>query len=198
MDGSTPREPGRRRRSERLWLDAVETADDGLDWERAPRARRPRAVPSPAPSATPSPVPRATPSPVSGAGRAPAGRASVSRAWELQIASLAIGLLLGGLLALVALAGTRQFWLNVGGALVAFGLAFDLYARVIGTIAAREASETGWAIACAVGGSPVVAGHALMRRSGPAAPEMDTLAGLLALTLVLALLVASFAGSVRG
>jgi hypothetical protein len=163
MEGSTPREPGRRRRSERLWLDAVETADDGLDWERAP-----------------------------------AGRASVSRAWELQIASLAIGLLLGGLLALVALAGTRQFWLNVGGALVAFGLAFDLYARVIGTIAAREASETGWAIACAVGGSPVVAGHALMRRSGPAAPEMDTLAGLLALTLVLALLVASFAGSVRG
>lgn len=171
MEGSTSGERGRRSSRERLWLDAVDTADDGLDWERAPRAEGPAA-----------PIPRA----------------SVSRAWELQIAALAIGLMIGGLLLLVAVAGDQQFWLNVGGVLVVFGLAFDLYARVIGTIAAREASETGWALACAVGGSPVVAAHALTRRGGPVAPELDTLAGLLALTLVLALLVASFASSVRG
>jgi hypothetical protein len=173
MEGSTSREPGRRSRRERLWLDAVDTTDGGLDWEPAPRA----------PTESPA---------------APVPRASVSRAWELQIAALAIGLMIGGLLLLVAVAGDQQFWLNVGGVLVVFGLAFDLYARVIGTIAAREASETGWALACAVGGSPVVAAHALTRRGGPVAPELDTLAGLLALTLVLALLVASFASSVRG
>ena len=108
MEGSTSREPGRRSRRERLWLDAVDTTDGALDWEPAPRA----------PTESPA---------------APVPRASVSRAWELQIAALAIGLMIGGLLLLVAVAGDQQFWLNVGGVLVVFGLAFDLYARVIGT-----------------------------------------------------------------
>lgn len=194
MEGSGSREPGRgsrrRRRREPLWLDTVDAADEPLEWERAtparPRARSPR---RPAPA---RPTTRGRPR------REPARRTAVSRAWELQVAGLAIALLLAGLLLLLVVAGDAQFWLSVGGALVAFGLAFDLYARLIGTLAAHEASETAWAIACAVGGSPVVAAHALTGRRGPVAPELDTLAGLLALTFVLALLVASLSGAARG
>jgi hypothetical protein len=117
-----------------------------------------------------------------------------SRAWELQIAVLALALLAVGLGVLGGLVGGPQYWLDVGGALAAFGLAYDLYARVLGTLAARAAGEERWAWACALGGSPAVAAHAALRRSGPSRPELDTLLGLVVLTFVLALLVASLAG----
>ena len=107
---------------------------------------------------------------------------------------LALGLLAAGVLLLVQPLGSSQFWLNVGGALAAFGLAYDLYARVLGVAAARAAGEHGWAWACALGGSPVVVLHAARHRSGRSVPELDTLLGLLVLTVVLALLVASFSG----
>jgi hypothetical protein len=117
-----------------------------------------------------------------------------TRAWQLHIAGLALGLLAAGVLLLAQPVGNSQFWLNVGGALAAFGLAYDLYARVLGVAAARAAGERGWTWACALGGSPVVVLHAARQRSGPSGPELDTLAGLLLLTVVLALLVASLTG----
>jgi hypothetical protein len=121
-----------------------------------------------------------------------AGRAS--RSWQLQIACLALVLVaVGAALASGALAD-RQFWLNVGGALLAFGLAFDLYARVLGVLAARAGGKELWAWACALGGSPIVAAHAALRRSGPTRPELAALLGILVLTVVVAMLLASFAG----
>jgi hypothetical protein len=114
-----------------------------------------------------------------------------SRAWQLQVGGLALGLLAAGVLLLLQPLGSSQFWLNVGGALIVFGLAYDLYSRVLGVAASRAAGERGWTWACALGGSPVVVLHAARHRSGRRGPELDTLLGLLVLTVVLALLVAS-------
>ena len=51
--------------------------------------------------------------------------------------------------------------------LLAFGVALDAGARALGTVAAARAGRLGWAWACAIGGSPVVAAFALFRRDGP-------------------------------
>ena len=118
----------------------------------------------------------------------------VSRAWELQIAGLALVLFAAGVLLATGAFGTREFWLSVGGALIAFSLAFDVYARVIGALAAHAADDELWAWICALLGSPAVAAHAALRRHGPARPELDVLMGLVVLTVVAAMLLASFAG----
>jgi hypothetical protein len=123
---------------------------------------------------------------------------AVTRSWQLQVSGLAMLLLVVGAFVLAAARGESQFLLNVGGALAAFGIAFDVYARVIGVLAARAHGETGWMWACGVLGSPAVFAHAALRRHGPSAPEVGSLAGLLGFTVVLALLLASLAGSVGG
>jgi hypothetical protein len=121
---------------------------------------------------------------------------AVTRSWQLQVSGLAMLLLAIGAFLLLSLRGENQFLLNVGGALVAFGIAFDLYARVIGVLAARAHGETGWTWACGIVGGPAVFAHAALRRHGPTSPEFGSLAGLLGFTLVLALLLASLAGSI--
>lgn len=78
--------------------------------------------------------------------------------------------------------------LGVGEVVLAFGVALDACARALGTIAAERAGRHLWAVACAIGGSPVVALFSLFRRSGPESVDPAPLAGLLAL-LAMGLLV---------
>jgi hypothetical protein len=80
-----------------------------------------------------------------------------------------------------------EVYLGVGGLgiddgrpLLAFGIALDVCSRALGTLAASRARQEGWALLCALGGSPFVANFALFQRTGPAEVEPAPLAGLIA------------------
>lgn len=119
-----------------------------------------------------------------GDGSRPRQRSSVSRAWELQVAALALALLAAGGLLLVVFDGGAQAGLGAGGALLAFGLAIELYARTVGAVSAAAAGERAWAVASAIVGSPMVALHALTRRSGPLHCEGSPLVALIVLIAI--------------
>jgi hypothetical protein len=97
--------------------------------------------------------------------------------------SQATGMLIG--LALVVVLGV-EFYLGIAKALgsehwlLAFGLALDLGARMIGTIVAARSAEAGWAWACVIIGSPAVAAASLPK-DAPVASDPAPLAGVLAL-----------------
>jgi hypothetical protein len=71
--------------------------------------------------------------------------------------------------------------LQAGRPLLGLAIALDSGSRGLGTVAAERAGTRGWASACAVGGSPVVAWFALSSRADGAEVEPAPLAGLLAL-----------------
>jgi hypothetical protein len=106
-----------------------------------------------------------------------------------------LGMVLGLALAGVLIA---EVYLDVvyafGAARIVLGFAIALEAcsRALGTIAAAGSGKRAWAFACAIGGAPVVAWFALLRRAGRAEVDPTALAGLLAglagLLAVLALL----------
>jgi hypothetical protein len=78
-----------------------------------------------------------------------------------------------------------------GGRLVlAFGLALDVCARGLGTIAASRDGELDWAWWCALGGSPVVVSFAVLGRRGPVTAEPAPLAGLLSVLALASLVIA--------
>jgi hypothetical protein len=118
---------------------------------------------------------------------------------ERRPVSAGAGVLAGLALALVLLVeiylGVVRWALDGGHLILAFGLALDVCARGLGTLAASRASEPEWAWWCALGGSPVVAGFALSTRSEPDRAEPAPLAGLLSAlslaALALALVVAA-------
>jgi hypothetical protein len=85
--------------------------------------------------------------------------------------------------------------LDQGRLLLAFGIALDTCARTLGTVAAGRSGSQGWAWACALGGSPVVAGFAIFQGDGPVRTEPAPLAGLIALLASLLIAVALAAAS---
>jgi hypothetical protein len=107
------------------------------------------------------------------------------------------GLLLGLALAVVLLveiyAGVVGWGLDGGHLVLAFGLALDVCARALGSVAAARAGEPGWAWCCALGGSPVVAGLAASARRAGVTAEPAPLAGLLSLLAMAALAIALIA-----
>jgi hypothetical protein len=76
--------------------------------------------------------------------------------------------------------------------LLAFGIALDACARGLGTIAAARTGSQGWAWACLLGGTPVVAAFALRSSDGPSA-EPAPLAALLSLLAGLIIAIALLA-----
>jgi hypothetical protein len=103
----------------------------------------------------------------------------------LEPEALAAGMVLG--LALVG-ALIAEVYLDVsvvavsdGYILLAFGIALDVVARALGTLAARRAGTIGWAWACALVGSLAVARFTLFSSDGPVAADPAPIAGLLSL-----------------
>jgi hypothetical protein len=106
--------------------------------------------------------------------------------------SLAVGMTVGLALAVVLIAelyfGVGGLAMNGGHWVLAFGLAFDCCARVLGTVAAGRAGKPEWAWWCVIGGSPAVAAFTLFGSEGRLTTEPGPIAGLisvLAITLVL-------------
>jgi hypothetical protein len=101
-------------------------------------------------------------------------REPVTRSAEATAAGLALVLLVVGVIG-VSIAGSSLGAVFAG--MIAGGIGIELYARLLGTWAARD--DTPWAIANALIGSPAVLVHAITRRTGLLAPEPGALAGLL-------------------
>jgi hypothetical protein len=109
-----------------------------------------------------------------------------------------LGMVLGLALAVVLIAEVYLDVVYVFGAgriVLAFAIAIEACSRALGTVAAARAGERVWACGCAIGGAPVVAWFALLRRSGRVdvepAPLAGLLAGLAAVLAALALLIGS-------
>jgi hypothetical protein len=101
-------------------------------------------------------------------------REPVTRSAQATAAVLAM------LLLLVGIVGVNVFGTGLGAfcaGLIVGGIGMELYTRALGAWVARD--DTPWAIANALIGSPAVFVHALLRRTGPIAPEPGALAGLL-------------------
>ena len=113
---------------------------------------------------------------------------SVSRAWQFQSATLAVTLMVLGVLIRAAFDGQSQAGLGAGTSLLIFGVVLDLYARVLGTLVAAGSRQPIWSAACAVFGSPAVAAHAIRCRRGPLGADPFALVSLTALIAVFALL----------
>lgn len=105
-----------------------------------------------------------------------------------------LGLVLGLLLAIALIAELYLAFTRVavGGRIVmAVAIAIEACSRAVGTVAAERAGQRGWAAACAIGGSPVVAWYALLRpgrvdvEPAPLAGRLAVLAGVLALVALL-------------
>jgi len=163
---------------------------------KTPRPRRkvPRPPARPAAPRRPAPAPHDE-LPARPRARDAAPQTAVSRGWEIESSLLALGLLVVGLGLLGAFTGVSQAWLGAGASMIAFGIALDAYARAIGAVAAHRAGERGWVWGCALGGSPVVLAHAVVRRAGePAVFELAPVVGLGALIVLFTLLGAA-AGS---
>jgi hypothetical protein len=92
-----------------------------------------------------------------------------------------VGLVLVAVIAIEVYAGVTRAGIDAGRVLLAFGLALDACARALGTIAAGHTGDRGWAWACALGGSPLVASFVMFREEGPVTTDPAPLAGLLAL-----------------
>jgi hypothetical protein len=146
-----------------------------FDLEHVPRAARgeapAREAPASGAAATAAPAPAWSPVKVE--------RTAVAPAVEQGV-----GLLVGLALAIVLIA---EIYLAVvsaafGAGRVMLGLAIALEAcsRALGTVAAARAGKRVWAVACAIGGAPIVLWFAYLRPSGRVEVEPAPLAGLLA------------------
>jgi hypothetical protein len=159
-----------------------------FDLEHVPRAApadaRPaaRALATDAP-ATGAPAPSWTPVKVE--------RAPVAPALE-QGVGLLVGLGLAGILIAEVYVGVVNVAFGAGRLMLGFAIAVEACSRSLGTVAAARAGERTWACTCAIGGAPIVAWYAFLRRSGRVevepAPLAGLLAGLAAVVAILALL----------
>lgn len=104
-----------------------------------------------------------------------------------------IGFALAVILLLEIYAGVVEWGLNGGHLVLAFGLAIDVCARALGTIAAERAGEPDWGWWCALVGSPVVARFVLAGDRGPVTVEPAPLAGVLSCLALAALTIALLA-----
>jgi hypothetical protein len=94
--------------------------------------------------------------------------------------------------------GVARLGFASGNLLLAFGLALDACSRALGTIAAWRTAEPEWAWWCALGGSPLTVGFALMQSTGPVKTEPAPLAGLLGVAALLLLALAAVVGALGG
>ena len=81
--------------------------------------------------------------------------------------------------------------------LLAFGIALDVVARVLGLVAGERAGRLDWGLWSVIGGSPVVAGFTLFRQEGRMTTEPGPIAGLIsviAMTAVALWIVGSLLG----
>jgi hypothetical protein len=128
--------------------------------------------------------------PASGARLEAAARARARKRLGAPPRHAAVGLLLGLTLAATISAelffGVGQLALSGGHLLLAFGLAMDVVARTLGTVAASRAGEPGWAWACALCGSLAVAPFAVFGPDGPVSTDPAPLAGVVSVVALLA------------
>jgi hypothetical protein len=103
---------------------------------------------------------------------------------------IGLGLALAVALFIELYLGVARGALDHGHFVLAFSLAMDAFARVLGTIAARRAAAPDWAWGCVLIGSPAVVAF---WRSERDAPEPAPLAGQLAVVALMGLVVALFA-----
>ncbi len=102
----------------------------------------------------------------------------------------AAALALAAALAAEAYLGVVLLALAGGHGLLAVGIALDACSRALGTVAAERTGSRGWAWACLLGGSPVVAVFALFGHSGPVAVAPAPLASLISLLAGVVLVIA--------
>ena len=130
-------------------------------------------------------------------GSGSAARAS-SAMGDSQAAGVIMGLALTAALVIEIYVGVARLGFGSGNVLLAFALALDACSRLLGTFAALRAGEREWAWWCALGGSPLAAGFALMQRSGPVRTEPAPLAGILGVVAIVVLALAALAGALEG
>ena len=138
----------------------------------------------------PAPPPARRPSP---ARRSVIARGPPPASQHLKAPDLVIGLALIPVLCLELYYGVARFALGGGHVLLAFGLALDCCARVLGTVAARRARKSDWMWSCALIGSPAVAMFALYGGDGEPPPEPGILAGWVSLCACAAVVIAVLA-----
>jgi hypothetical protein len=124
-------------------------------------------------------------------------RAEPGSGGESEAVGVLAGLALAAALVIEVYFGVARLGLGSGNVLLALGLSLDASARALGTLAALRAGPREWAWWCALGGSPLTAGFALMQQSGPVKTEPAPLAGVAGLlamvVLALALAVSALA-----
>jgi hypothetical protein len=108
-------------------------------------------------------------------------------------AGLVLGVALAAVLLVEGFAGVVVWALDGGHLVLAFGLALDVCARGLGTLAATRAGRPEWEWLCALGGSPLVAGFAARARQDPDTAETAPLAGLISAIALAALAIALLA-----
>jgi hypothetical protein len=113
------------------------------------------------------------------------------------VTGIVLGIVLALALCVEMYIGVARFALNGGHWLLAFGIAFDVCARALGTIAAGRAGRQVWAWGCVIGGSPVVAAFALFQADGPLITEPGPIAGLVSVLAVSVIAFALLASALR-
>jgi hypothetical protein len=124
------------------------------------------------------------------AGQPHPARAQPSSVGESEAAGVLAGLALAGALVIEVYFGVARLGLGSGNVLLAMGLSLDACSRALGTVAALRAGQREWAWWCALGGSPLTAGFALMQQTGPVKTEPAPLAGVVGLLAMVALVLA--------
>jgi hypothetical protein len=205
-----------------LALESAALGDDPASAEAAVAAKIfdlehiPRPAARPSPAAHRSPASRAGEPSRSGrnlsmapvSSPAPGGRDARGPEWTaVRVEHAAVppaveqglGVVVGLALAVVLIAelylGMVAVAFGAGRPILGFAIALEACSRGLGTVAAERAGERAWALACAIGGAPVVAWFALAPRDQRAAVEPAPLAGLLAVVAGLLALVGLLIGS---
>jgi hypothetical protein len=195
-----------------LMLDPAVLGDDAAAVEAALAAkvfdleRVPRRMPPPAP-----PSREASRSPAAGRPAAattkPAAQPAttewtpvrVERAPVAPAVEQGLGVVVGLVLAVVLIAevylGVVVVAFGASRLMLGFAIALDACPRALGTVAATRAGQRSWAVACAIGGAPVVACIALLPRAGRVDVEPAPLAGLLGVLAMALALVGLLTGS---
>lgn len=180
-----------------LELAPSDLAGDANGAELALRRRIEALGPAPRRASEPQPEQRGGPRPAFSLAPAaevlPQPAAGQAQPAHAERAGLLLGFALAAILLFEIYVGVIGAGLDGGHFVLAFGLALDVCARGLGTIAAGRAGEPDWAWWCALGGSPVVASFAVFGRRGPVTAEPAPLAGLLSLLALAALAIALLA-----
>jgi hypothetical protein len=152
-------------------------------------ARAARARPSPPPEPGSGGSARSEPG-WSGSARSEPGWGGSARSEPTPQQFIATGLIVG--ITMIAILCVEIYLavvlLGAGHPVLAFGIAIDACARVLGTVGSERAGAHGWVWACVLGGSPVVARFALFQESGAVTVEPVPFAGLVAMLAICATL----------